>query len=62
MNKNTLYSIRSQEGFIVKDERTGQLEIYEDWLSACHSIRRSTDTVVAVNVTKQEKNNKQPAP
>jgi hypothetical protein len=54
MAKNTLYAIRSKEGFIVKDERTGQLEIYDDWESACHSIRRSTDEPVAVDVTRQE--------
>ncbi len=54
MTKNTLYAIRSQEGFKVKDEETGQLEIYEGWESACHSVRRSTDEQVAVNVSRQE--------
>tara|TARA_R110000851_G_scaffold324510_1_gene491858 strand:- start:625 stop:801 length:177 start_codon:yes stop_codon:yes gene_type:complete len=51
---NTLYAIRSQDGFLVKDERTGQLEIYEGWLSAAGAVSRPTDTVVAVDVTKQE--------
>jgi hypothetical protein len=51
---NTSYAIRSQDGFLVRDERTGQLEIYEDWLSAAGAVRRSTDTVIAVDVIKQE--------
>jgi hypothetical protein len=57
MDDNTLYAIRSKGGFIVKNELNGQLEIYEDWLSACHSIQRSSDTIVAVDVVNLEKSN-----
>ena len=57
MTRKKLYAIRSKNGFIVKDERTGQLEIYEGWEKACHSIRRPTDEPVAVDVTRQEQDN-----
>ena len=57
MSDNTLYAIRSKGGFIVKNELNGQLEIYEDFPSACHSVQRSSDTIVAVDVINIEKAN-----